>query len=180
MVSPAMITVACSWTDKLTAWGTAGTALAAVAGLAVSIGLAWQERDRRGKELLRQERLSQLAEIGEQYNSYRQAAKSEDADGQAAAAMRLKYQLAFMPEGMARMLKHQFGVTLTPKDAMVLTDAFQGAVPAKPPEDMVLAELRSNHRYAGLGYPEASVACSFRALTDRIKRWNPLRRSKSG
>lgn len=157
------VTVVHAWTDTVAAWSTFAAAVVAFLGLAVSAWLAVREtrasRAQRQTELLREERVLELLEISEQYALYRAASRPRrlllprpgQTDDRIRAEERLKAVLALMPDGMVRMLKRQFGVTLHPADDQYLYDLFEGDIPTVMPVDKVLAELRSNMRNAGYG-----------------------------
>lgn len=151
---PITITAVHSGTEIFAAWATFTVAVAAVAGLGLSVWLPHRERQaarEQGRtELLRQQRVAELREIAQQYALYRATSRRE----QAKALAKLRAVLWLMPDGMAARLKSQFDVPLGPKDKELLAASYGGGVPHAFTEAAVITELRDNNLHAGWGVPE--------------------------
>lgn len=162
-----------SLADWIIAWGTLLAAVAAVAGLGVTIVFAKRDRTEAEKQLkeertrhrgdlertkqqladerrradavqLKQYHLTVLADVAEQYSRYTGYANMPQAS---VAAQRLVVLLRMMPDGTATLLKHQFSVPRSPLDDSRLGEIGQqhsGVIDQPPPTGWVHEELGKN------------------------------------
>lgn len=106
-----------------------------------------EEREQHRRDLLRQERVPQLMEVAKLYASVLATENLERHQ----AELGLQAMLWILPPGMARRLKRQFNVNLTPDDEDELARQVGRPIPHQFPEAEVFKELGANNRGAIAG-----------------------------